>query len=300
MESAVSTVSQDNSTFNIVDTWKKNESNNSESSERDLEQYLQHYLWSHQCPCSCSSRTPCWLWDRVDPRNMEWPRVSPETWHPTNGVCERWIVGCNADVQRNLCGTSAKQWEHHFCIRTKNEWCQFSSLSSVWWWTRWNSTNKNEWHKQPHKYRSIKELFRMAYISGLVGRDTDNIGVRPSVGQVELLRVVCGDAVRADCQDSLVLPFPCRMLRDQETLQLNVLMYFSRCSHYLSLRGTLYLEMMKTKKQQQSIFSNSIHFFVIFEIINQKILRVKHKQCNLLFKQFWQLSKHLKASQSNW
>lgn len=101
---------------------------------------------------------------------------------------------------------------------------------------------------------SIKELYEMSYISGFVWGDADNIGVQPTVGQLELFRIVGGNAERADCQDSLVFAFPCRVLRDQKALQLNVLMYFSRCSHYLSLRGTLYLEMMKTKNNNK-VFS---------------------------------------------
>lgn len=44
MKSTVTTVSQDNAAFNIVDACKKNESNNSESSKLNLRQYLQHYL----------------------------------------------------------------------------------------------------------------------------------------------------------------------------------------------------------------------------------------------------------------
>lgn len=75
------------------------------------------------------------------------------------------------------------------------------------------------------------------YVSGLVGSNADNIGIRPSVGQVELVWVVGGDALRADRQDPLVLSLPCRVLCHEETLQLNIFIYFTRCSH-LSLRGT--------------------------------------------------------------
>lgn len=51
--------------------------------------------------------------------------------------------------------------------------------------------------------------------------DADDVGVRPAVGQLELLRIVGGDAGRADGQQSPVFALP-RVLRDEEALQVGV------------------------------------------------------------------------------
>lgn len=80
---------------------------------------------------------------------------------------------------------------------------------------------------------------RTTHVSGFVGSNADNIRIRPSVGQVEFIGVVGGDAVRSDGQDALVLAFPGGVLCHEKALQFNILMYFARCSHYLSLRGAL-------------------------------------------------------------
>lgn len=109
------------------------------------------------------------------------------------------------------------------------------------------------------KFDFRKQNFQIksaTHISGLVGCDADNVVVRPSVGQVELVGIVSGDAVRADGENSLVLPLPGRVLGDQKALQFNILMYFARCSHYLSLRGAICVAISETTTKL-FIFSSS-------------------------------------------
>lgn len=126
------------------------------------------------------------------------------------------------------------------------------------------------------------------HVSGLVRSHADNIGIRPSIGQVKLVGIVGGYALRADREDSLVFSLPRRVLCHEKALQFNILMYFARCSHYLSLRGAFYGQ-KREKQQQQIIFSNWIWAFVILRIINQKTLSRERAQLSPLSLRFWPL-----------
>lgn len=83
--------------------------------------------------------------------------------------------------------------------------------------------------------------------------------------------------MRANSQDPLVLSLPCRVLRDEETLQFNILMYFSRCSHYLSLRGALCI-FDETKTTTIQLLCNSIG--QVFVVFNRESFQPKPKQSN--------------------